>query len=86
MWNLKYGTDDPIYKTEPDHGHRQQTCGCQGREGRKWDGQGIWGCWMQTVTFGMDGQWASTVQHRELYVMGHFAVQQKLKKHVKSTI
>ena len=21
MWNLKYGTDDPIYKTETDHGH-----------------------------------------------------------------
>ena len=21
MWNLKYGTDDPIYKTETDHRH-----------------------------------------------------------------
>ena len=33
MWNLKDGTDDPIYKTETDNGHGEQTCGCQ-REGR----------------------------------------------------
>ena len=25
MWNLKYGTNDPIYKTEMDHGHGEQT-------------------------------------------------------------
>lgn len=25
---------------------------------------------MQTVTFGVDGQWGPTVQHRELYVIG----------------
>ena len=30
MWNLKYGTDKPICKTETDHRHREQTCGCQG--------------------------------------------------------
>ena len=35
IWNLKYGTNDHIYKTETDHGQGQQTCGCQGR---KWDG------------------------------------------------
>ena len=23
---------------------------------REWDGWGVWGWWMQTVTFGMDGQ------------------------------
>ena len=28
MWSLKYGTDDPIYKTETDHGHGDQTCVC----------------------------------------------------------
>ena len=28
MWNLKYGTNDPIYKIESDHGHGEQTCGC----------------------------------------------------------
>ena len=34
MWNLKYGTDDPIYKTETDCGHGEQTCGHQGVGGR----------------------------------------------------
>ena len=24
MWNLNYGTNDPIYKTETDHGHGEQ--------------------------------------------------------------
>ena len=35
MWNLKYGTDDPIYKIETDHGHGKQTCGCW------WGGRGV---------------------------------------------
>ena len=34
MWNLKYGTDDPIYKAETDYGHGEQTCGCQRGGGR----------------------------------------------------
>ena len=29
MWNLKYGTNEPVYKTETD----SQTCGCQGSGG-----------------------------------------------------
>ena len=34
MWNLKYGTDEPIYRIE----HEQQTCGCQGGGSRMdWD-------------------------------------------------
>ena len=55
-WNLKYGTDVLIHKTETDHGHGEQICGCQGERGREWDGRGVWDWWMQTVTFGMDGQ------------------------------
>ena len=39
MWNLKYGTNEPIYKTDS---YREQTCGCQGEEGKKWDGWGVW--------------------------------------------
>ena len=70
MWNLKYVKNYPIYKTEIDHGHGEQTCGCQGGKGREWDGWGIWGCWMQTVTFGMDGQCGPTVQNRELCMTG----------------
>ena len=70
MQNLKYGTDDPIHKTKRDHGHGEQTYGCQGGVGREWGGQGVWGWWMQMVTFGMDEQWGPTVQHRELCVTG----------------
>ena len=32
---------------------------------------GIWGAfWMQTVMFGMDGQWDPIVQCNEMYVIG----------------
>ena len=54
MWNLKYGTNEPIYKRETDHG----LVVARRRE------------WMKTVTSGMDAQWGPTVQHRELYVIG----------------
>ena len=40
---IKYGTDDPIYKTETDHSQGQQTCGSQQGEKRAWDGQAVWG-------------------------------------------
>ena len=32
MWNLKYSTNEPIYRKET-HGHGEQTCDCQGRGG-----------------------------------------------------
>ena len=38
-------------------------------------GSGMYGelsFWMQIVTFGMDGQWGPTIQHRELCVIGSF--------------
>ena len=28
MWNLKYGIDDPIYKSETDHQRGELSCGC----------------------------------------------------------
>ena len=34
MWNLKYGTNELIYRTERTHRPREQTCGCQGGGGR----------------------------------------------------
>ena len=39
MWNLKYGINEPIYKTETDL-HREQTCGCkgEGEVGEGWIG------------------------------------------------
>ena len=29
IWNLIYGTNEPFHRKE-NHGHREQTCGCQG--------------------------------------------------------
>ena len=52
-WNLKYGTNDPVQKTETDHGHGEQACVCQG--GREGDGQRVWGWQVQTITFRKDG-------------------------------
>ena len=39
MWNLKYGTNEPINQKQT-HRHRDQTCGCQGGvgEGEGWSG------------------------------------------------
>ena len=42
MWNLKYGTNEPIYKTKTDS-HREQTCGCQGGGERGRDGLEVQG-------------------------------------------
>ena len=30
-WHLKYGTDDPNYKTETVAVEAEQTCGCRGQ-------------------------------------------------------
>ena len=39
MWNLKYGTNEPIYRRETTHRHGEQTCGFQGKvEGTEWTG------------------------------------------------
>ena len=47
---------NPIYKTEIDQSQGEQICSSQEEPGREWDGQGGWGFWMQTVTFGMEGE------------------------------
>jgi len=97
MWNLNYGINEPIYKTEQTHCHREQTRGCRGG-GSGMDGQGVWGEQVQTIPLRMDKQWGPTVQHRELYPipqdrmwrkmgmcmyawLGHAAVQLKLVQH-----
>ena len=53
MWNLKYGTDESIYRTETD----SQTWRAdlqlpkERGKGKEWDGLGVWGQQMQNMTF-----------------------------------
>ena len=56
-------------KQKQNNRHREQTCGCQGREWVGWgrDGLGVWDQQMQTTIYRMDKQQGPNVQHRELY-------------------
>ena len=36
IWILRYGTSEPFHRKE-NHGHGEQTCGCQGGEGMCWE-------------------------------------------------
>ena len=54
-------------KQKQTHRHREQTCGCQGGGGKKWDGLGVWGWQMQTITFIMDKQLGPTIYTTENY-------------------
>ena len=68
-------------KRKQEHGQEEQTWSSQRGKGREWDGWAFWGVfWMQTVIFGMDGQWDPTVQHRELCVIGSFCCTTELDK------
>ena len=62
-WNLKYGTNEPIYKTETDsETQRSDLWLLRGR-----GGLGVWDQQMQTIIYKMDKQQGPTVQDRELY-------------------
>ena len=69
MKNLKYDTNEPILsvKHKQNHGHREQTGGCQGGGEQERDGLEVWGQQMQTGLYRMDKQQGPTAQHRELY-------------------
>ena len=77
MENLKYGTNEPIYKAKTDHRHKGQTCSCQ-EEGVGWTGS--LGLVDANLTFGMDGQWDPTAQHRELCVLGSLCYTTEIEK------
>ena len=40
---IKYGKNDPIYKTDTDYRHGEQTCICQWGGRRELDGRGVCG-------------------------------------------
>ena len=67
MWNLKCGTNEPIYETETDSQTQRTDLWLRGGEGR-WgmEGVGVWGQQMQTIIYRMDKQQGPTVQHRDL--------------------
>ena len=54
MWNLKYGTNEPTYKTETDSQKWRTDLWLP--RGMEWDVLGIWGQQIQTITFRMDKQ------------------------------
>ena len=56
MQKLKYGINELSTKQTQTYRPGEQTCGCQGEEGRDSDGLEVWGLWKQTITFGMDKQ------------------------------
>ena len=41
-WNLKHGTNEPIYKTEMDSEIENGLAVAKGEKGREWDGLGVW--------------------------------------------
>ena len=67
MWDVKYDTNELIYKTETDA--QTQRADLWLPSGGQWgrDGLGVWDQQMQTSTYRMDKQQGPTVQHRELY-------------------
>lgn len=48
------------------HRHREQSCGCQGVQGKNKDRLGAQGQYMQTMTFRMEKQQVPTVYYGEL--------------------
>ena len=53
--NLKYGTNEPIYRTERDSQTENRLVVAKG-QGREWDGLDVWSQQMKTITFRMDKQ------------------------------
>ena len=43
LWTLKYGTDEPVYRTDTDAGTRRAVSWLSRGRGREWDGPGVWG-------------------------------------------
>ena len=52
MWNLKYSTNDRDRHTDIEY----RLMLAKGERGRDRDGLGVWGWYMQNITFRMDKQ------------------------------
>ena len=56
MWNLKYDTNEPVYKTVTDSQTQRTKLWSPGQREVGRDGLGVWGWQMQTIMFRMDKQ------------------------------
>ena len=54
-------------KQKQPYRHREQTCSCQGREGRRLHGLGVRDWQMKTITYRMDKLQGPTAEHKKLY-------------------
>ena len=43
VWNRKYGTDEPVYRTETDSQTWRTDMWLPRGRAREWDGWGVWG-------------------------------------------
>jgi len=66
MWNLKYGTNEPICKTETDSKKTGLWLPRWGGGEGEGSTEGL-GLHMQAIAFRMNKQQSPTIQHRALY-------------------
>ena len=56
MWNLKCGTNEPMYRTETDSQTWRADLWLPRQRRREWDGRGVGGWQMRTIAFRMEKQ------------------------------
>ena len=67
MQNLKYDTNELIYKTETDSQTQKTNLVTKGERGWGKDKLGVWDQQIQTTICKINKQQGPTVQHKELY-------------------
>ena len=67
MWNLKYDTNELIYKTETDSQTQKTNLWLPKGKGGGRDKLEVWDQQIQTTIYKIDKQQGPTVYHRELY-------------------
>ena len=56
MWNLKYGTDEPVYNPETDSQTKRTDLWLPRGRRREWYGLEVWDQQRQTIPFRMEKQ------------------------------
>ena len=71
MWNLKYGTNEHIYKTETDSQTQKTDLWFPRERGWRKDGFGVWGQQMQTIIYRTDKQQGPIENYTQYPVINH---------------